>query len=84
MHDAFDVLLRATIDHLEDLKHHGAKFVSVNPANVTALAKQKKWGDFDEHYAVCRQYADKLKTEASVRRIKYFVELVESALAENK
>jgi uracil-DNA glycosylase family 4 len=35
--DAFDVLLRAAIDHLEDLKSHGTKFIRVNPENVTAL-----------------------------------------------
>jgi DNA polymerase len=36
--DAFDVLLRATIDHLEELRSHGTKFVRVNPENVTALS----------------------------------------------
>jgi uracil-DNA glycosylase family 4 len=39
--DAFDVLLRATIDHLEDLKSHGTKFVRVNPENVTALTTMR-------------------------------------------
>jgi uracil-DNA glycosylase family 4 len=41
VNDAFDILLRATIDHLEDLKNHGAKFVMANPANITALATRK-------------------------------------------
>jgi uracil-DNA glycosylase family 4 len=41
VNDAFDTLLRATIDHLEDLKNHGAKFVMANPANIAALATRK-------------------------------------------
>jgi DNA polymerase len=39
--DAFDVLLRAAIDHLEELKSHGTKFVRVNPENVTALTTMR-------------------------------------------
>jgi DNA polymerase len=39
--DAFDVLLRAAIDHLEELKSHGTKFVRVNPENVTALTAMR-------------------------------------------
>jgi uracil-DNA glycosylase family 4 len=39
--DAFDVLLRAAIDHLEDLKNHGTKFIRVNPENVTALTAMR-------------------------------------------
>lgn len=41
MNDAFDILLRATIDHLEDLKNHGAKFVMANAANIAALSVRK-------------------------------------------
>ena len=41
MQDAFDVLLRAAIDHLEELKSHGTKFVRVNPENVTALTTMR-------------------------------------------
>jgi uracil-DNA glycosylase len=39
--DAFDVLLRATIDHLEELKRQGTKFVRVDQANVTALTTMR-------------------------------------------
>jgi uracil-DNA glycosylase len=39
--DAFDVLLRAAIDHLEELKRQGTKFVRVDPANVTALTTMR-------------------------------------------
>jgi uracil-DNA glycosylase len=39
--DAFDVLLRAAIDHLEELKSQGTKFVRVNPENVTALTAMR-------------------------------------------
>jgi uracil-DNA glycosylase len=39
--DAFDVLLRATIDHLEELKSQGTKFIRVNPENVTALTAMR-------------------------------------------
>ena len=42
MTDAFDILLRATIDHLEDLKSQGTKFVSVNPQNIAALSSSKR------------------------------------------
>jgi len=42
MPDAFDLLLRAAIDHLEDLKRHGARFVAVNPENISALASRPK------------------------------------------
>ncbi|HEY6225642.1 MAG TPA: uracil-DNA glycosylase [Verrucomicrobiae bacterium] len=41
MQDAFDVLLRAAIDHLEELKSQGTKFVRVNPENVTALTTMR-------------------------------------------
>ncbi|HUS36852.1 MAG TPA: uracil-DNA glycosylase, partial [Verrucomicrobiae bacterium] len=41
MQDAFDVLLRATIDHLEELKRQGTKFVRVDPVNVTALSTMR-------------------------------------------
>ena len=41
MQDAFDVLLRAAIDHLEELKSQGTKFVRVNPENVTALTAMR-------------------------------------------
>ncbi|HUS36961.1 MAG TPA: uracil-DNA glycosylase [Verrucomicrobiae bacterium] len=41
MQDAFDVLLRATIDHLEELKSQGTKFIRVNPENVTALTAMR-------------------------------------------
>jgi DNA polymerase len=39
--DAFDVLLRATIDHLETLRNQGTKFIRVNPENVTALGSMR-------------------------------------------
>jgi uracil-DNA glycosylase family 4 len=39
--DAFDLLLRAAIDHLEELKSHGTKFIHVNPDNLAALAKPR-------------------------------------------
>jgi DNA polymerase len=39
--DAFDVLLRATIDHLEELKRQGTKFIRVDAANVTALTTMR-------------------------------------------
>jgi uracil-DNA glycosylase family 4 len=39
--DAFDVLLRAAIDHLEELKSQGTKFVRVNQENVTALTAMR-------------------------------------------
>jgi uracil-DNA glycosylase len=39
--DAFDVLLRATIDHLEELKRQGTKFVRIDQANVTALTTMR-------------------------------------------
>jgi DNA polymerase len=39
--DAFDVLLRAAIDHLEELKSQGTKFIRVNPENVTALTAMR-------------------------------------------
>jgi uracil-DNA glycosylase family 4 len=39
--DAFDVLLRAAIDHLEELKSQGTKFIRVNPENVTALTTMR-------------------------------------------
>lgn len=41
MQDAFDVLLRATIDHLEELKSQGTKFIRVNHENVTALTAMR-------------------------------------------
>jgi DNA polymerase len=39
--DAFDVLLRAAIDHLEELRNHGTKFVRVDPENVAALTSMR-------------------------------------------
>jgi DNA polymerase len=39
--DAFDVLLRATIDHLEQLKSQGTKFIRVQPENVSALTAMR-------------------------------------------
>jgi DNA polymerase len=44
VHDAFDVLLRATIDHLEDLKSQGTKFVPVNPQNLSMLTTPMRSG----------------------------------------
>ncbi len=41
VNDAFDILLRATIDHLEDLKNHGSKFVAATPATIAALSTRK-------------------------------------------
>jgi DNA polymerase len=38
MADAFAELLTATIEHLEDLKRQGTRFVKVTPENLTALA----------------------------------------------
>jgi uracil-DNA glycosylase len=38
MPDAFDLLLRAAIDHLEDLRHHGVRFVNVDPNSLAALS----------------------------------------------
>jgi uracil-DNA glycosylase len=40
--DAFDILLRAAIDHLEDLKSQGTKFIRVNPQNLSALSMPKR------------------------------------------
>jgi uracil-DNA glycosylase family 4 len=40
--DAFDILLRATIDHLEDLKSQGTKFIRVNPQNIAVLSNIKR------------------------------------------
>jgi uracil-DNA glycosylase len=42
VHDAFDILLRATIDHLEDLKSQGTKFIRANPQTIAALAMPKR------------------------------------------
>ena len=42
MTDAFDILLRATIDHLEDLKSQGTKFIRVNPQNIAVLSNTKR------------------------------------------
>jgi uracil-DNA glycosylase family 4 len=38
VNDAFDTLLRAAIDHLEDLKSQGTHFIRVNPDNLSALS----------------------------------------------
>src|SRR5258706_12193958 len=37
MSDAFDQLLDATIQHLQELKTHGVRFVSISPEHLTAL-----------------------------------------------
>lgn len=41
MPNAFDELLSATIQHLEDLKRQGTRFVQANPENVRALSSKK-------------------------------------------
>jgi len=42
MSDAYDQLLGATIQHLEDLKSRGARHVSVSPETLRALAQPAK------------------------------------------
>lgn len=42
MPDAFDQLLRAAIDHLEDLKRQGVRYVTVDSANLAALSAPVK------------------------------------------
>jgi len=39
MSSAYDQLLDATIRHLQDLKMHGARFISVSPETLAALTK---------------------------------------------
>ena len=41
MQDAYDTLLRATIDHLEEIKRQGTKFIRVDSANVAALTTMR-------------------------------------------
>ncbi len=47
-----------------------------------ALAKQENRKDFDEHYSICKQYGEKSNHEKAVENEKYYVELIEKALAE--
>jgi len=42
VNDAYQQLLEATIQHLEDLKAHGTRFVSVTPELVSQLAAARK------------------------------------------
>src|SRR5437879_3513997 len=41
MSDAFDQLLEATIQHLEDLRARGVRFISVSPELLTGLHNSK-------------------------------------------
>ena len=41
MADGYDELLEATIQHLEELKGRGVRFVSASPDVVSALATSK-------------------------------------------
>jgi len=44
MSDAFDQLLDATIQHLQELKTHGVRFVSISPEHLTALSAPRTEG----------------------------------------
>ena len=47
-----------------------------------ALAMQEKWTDFDEHFDICKQGAEKVKEEDAAKSMRKIIETVEQALAE--
>src|SRR5258706_1495632 len=44
MGESLDELINATIDHLQDLKEHGVRFVSVTPESIAALSPVQTGG----------------------------------------
>lgn len=49
-----------------------------------ALVKQENRADFDEHYALCKQYSGVSTHEKAEVDYKYYVDLIEKVLAEKK
>jgi serine/threonine protein kinase len=53
-----------------------------NLAYALVMQENRKDKDFDEHFAICKQFGNVVKSEAGVKAFQSTIELIEKALAE--